>query len=317
MGAQPALEIRVLGEVDIRLDGGPVLAPSLKALELLCYLVVHRDRSHTREVLAERLWPEGRAEVSKRYLRQALWRLNSSLRTGPELLAVESELIRLDSAAAWLDVEDFERAYPVVRETPAQALSEADVRALEHAVSLYRGDLLANVFFDWCGYERDRLRLLHLLMREHLMDYCCARGLYRDGLAHGEVVLRQEPARETTHRRLMLLHYSAGDRVSALRQYDHCREAMAREFGIQPSAGTDRLHEQIRGDRELAVAVSTTGPADGRPRIEVIAELSNRLDQIQASLTAVQQALNGALLHDLDAPTRDLEPSAAPDETVG
>ena len=60
-------------------DDRPLPVLSSKALELLCYLVLHRDRAHTREALSRLLWPDAPDGQAKKYLRQTLWQLQTNL----------------------------------------------------------------------------------------------------------------------------------------------------------------------------------------------------------------------------------------------
>jgi two-component SAPR family response regulator len=103
-------------------------------------------------------------------------------------------------------------------------------------VALYHGDLLEDWFQDWCLYERERLQNIYLAALDKLMDYCEASRDYDAGLAYGTRILRHDLARERTHRRLMRLYYLAGDRTSALRQYDRCVQILCslqrRVFGV-------------------------------------------------------------------------------------
>lgn len=297
------LTVRLFGFVSIDQDSRPLPAPPTKALELLCYLLIYRDRAHTRDGLAEVLWPEGDSTVSKRYLRQTLWKLNTTLRrgrlTGPgegTALVVDRDRVHVDPGSSWVDVGAFESARAATRDIPGHRLTEAQARLLESAVGLYRGDLMETSPYDWCGYERDRLRVTYLAMLEQLMDYCEACRLYARGIAFGQVILRHDLTRETTHRRLMRLHLGAGDRTSAMHQYEQCRAVMAGDLGVRPSSSTVSLYERIRDDR---VAVELAGPAPAAPAeappaatADALARLNVRLDQIQASLAALQRTLH-------------------------
>lgn len=301
------LQIRLFGDVSVQQDNRSIPFLSGKALELFCYLLIHRDRAHTREILSEVLWPGGRPAASKRYLRQALWRLNSTVqclpdrhRTGTELLLiVEPDWVRVNPDAAWwLDVNAFERAYAAARDTSGHSLSHSQAEDLESALELYRGDLMTTWYHDWCGYERDRLQLAYLAMLDQLMGYCEVRRLYAKGLGLGQTVLRYDPARECTHRQLMRLHYRAEDRTSAIRQYERCASVMVQEFGVQPSAGTVALYEQICADRvpDIPTPLPTGRPVGElpipeRPETAALADLHARLDQIQASLYALQESV--------------------------
>lgn len=297
-------QIRLFGKISLRQDGQPLHDLPAKALELLCYLLLHRYRAHTRESLSETLWPGASFTQSKKYLRQTLWQLQAELDEPNEYErpvqsnAVES-LISLDpgwvginpNANCWLDVDVLEQAYDQCRETPDWALTHAQAHALEAAIALYEGDLIETWYQDWCIYERERLQLMYLALLEKLMGYCEAHQLYAKGLAYGQRILRHDPAHESTHRHLMRLYCKAGDRTTALRQFERCKTALSKEFGLPPCRETNALDMQIRAEclGEVPAVVleqSPLGPPASTGQAE--GDLKQRLGYIQAHLTALQ-----------------------------
>jgi DNA-binding SARP family transcriptional activator len=298
------LKIRLFGQISVQRGGQPLSGLSTKALELLCYVLLHRERGHTREALAGLFWPEAPDSLSKKYLRQAIWRLHSTLASqadrteAEELLIVHPGWIRVNPEAAWwLDVAAFEQAYDLYRDTPGEDLTDRQAQALEAAVVLYCGDLIEAWYQDWCVYERDRLQLIYLAMLEQLMSHCEARQRYAKGVAYGQCILRYDPARECTYRHLMRLYYQAGDRTTALRQYDRCAAAMAKHFALQPSRETVALYHQVRSDCLENSAPQTTVAArlGGEPGSDLLLGLQARLDHIQASLAALQRQVQQEL----------------------
>jgi DNA-binding SARP family transcriptional activator len=275
------VRMRLLGRVSIEQDGQPPTDLPAKALELLSFLLLHRDRAHSREELAALLWPDAGTALARKYLRQTLWQLQSAL--AAELLLLRPGWVRIDADADWwLDVDAFERAWEASRDIAGARLTGTQARELEEAVVLYRGDLIEGSYSDWCIYERDRLQLTCLAMLEKLMGYCEVQHRYPQGVAYGHRILRHDPAREVTHRQLMRLHYRAGDRTTALRQYERCAEALDRELGLAPAAGTVALRDQIRADRlDAVVGVDPSGGP--------LIELHRRFDQVQESLSELRQ----------------------------
>lgn len=273
-----------------------------KLQELLCYLLIYRDRTHPREALAGQLWSDSSTSQSKKNLRQALWQLQNA--TDPDdsctdhhLLLADSDYIRIDpDADLWLDVAVLEGAFDRARGTSGHILDAPRIDALRQAVALYQGDLLEGWFQDWCLYERERLQNMYLAMLDKLIDYCEAHRQYEDGLAFGVQILRYDQARERTHRRMMRLYYLAGNRTAALRQYEHCVQALRRELAVDPAGRTVMLYEQIRAEH-LPI------PA-GRATTELIppalstarpSELLDYLKQLQRALTEVQLQLQHAI----------------------
>jgi DNA-binding SARP family transcriptional activator len=286
------LQICLLGQISVQQDGQQVRGIPPKALELLCYLLLHRERSHTREALAAAFWPDTPDSLSRKYLRQALWRLGTKLSgQGREesegLLIVKPGWIRVNQKALGrLDVAEFEQAYRLYRDIPGAELTDSQVKDLESAVALYGGDLIEAWYQEWCVLERNRLELGYLTMLEQLMSYCGARQNYAKGIAYGQYILRREPARENTHRHLMRLYYQAGDRTTALRQYDRCAEAMAKHFDLEPSRETVSLYHLLRA--EGLADSPRPAPAAANPEGELLRGLQARLDQIQASLADLE-----------------------------
>jgi DNA-binding SARP family transcriptional activator len=297
----------MFGQISVQRGGQPLPGLSPKALELLCYLLLHRERTHTREALAGVFWPEAPDSISRKYLRQAIWRLASTLsgQAGPEqeesgqeeseaLLVVHPGWIRVNpKAACWLDVAAFEQAYDLYRDTPGEELTDRQAQALEAAIVLYSGDLIEPWYQDWCVNERNRLQLTYVAMLEKLMSHCEARRHYAKGIAYGQCILRHDPARECTHRDLMRLYYQTGDRTTALRQYDRCAAAMAKHFDLEPSRETVSLYHLLRDDRLADPPFEAMGAA--YPGGDMLLGLQTRLDRIQASLTDLQRQVQQEL----------------------
>lgn len=269
-----------------------------KAQELFCYLLLHRDRPHAREVLADVLWSDSPAAQARKSLRQALWQLQTALESHDQtqarsVLVVEPAWVQVNQhAALWLDVAVLEDAYNLVQGAPSAELSLEQIAQMQTAVQLYQGDLLEGCYQDWCIYERERLQTMYLAMLDKLIDACEERGEYAAGIEYGARILRCDRAHERTHRQLMRLHYLAGDRTAALRQYERCAAALQEELGVQPARPTTLLYEQIRADQLPSQRVAQ--PADAPPpSIGVsLPDVLGRLRQIQAVLADFQRQVD-------------------------
>ena len=284
------LEIRLFGQIAIQRDGEPLSGLSSKATELLCYLLLQRDRGYAREALAGLFWPDTPDPLARKYLRQVIWRLQSKL-ASRDLLIMRAGWIRINpDAGLWLDVAEFEHAYDFHRDMPGQELTDRQAQALEAAVLLYSGDLMESWYQDWCVYERDRLQLIYLAMLEQLMSHCEARRYYARGVAYGQRILRYDPARECAHRILMRLYYQAGERSAALRQYERCAAAMAKQFNVDPSHETVALFRQVRGDQlETPAREAAVTTRSGAEHGDLLVPLQASLNHLQAALTGLQR----------------------------
>jgi len=262
-----------------------------KVRELLSLLLVFWERPQPRETLAERLWEGQPPEKSKKNLRQTLWRLRTVLDDcrapcAPTLLA-DPEWIQINpSIGLQLDIADFERTFNRYNDRRARDLDEAGYQALQRAVSLYRGDLLEGWYQEWCMIERERFQSMYLLLLSKLVQYCELHQEWEMGLVYGEKLLRHDRAYERTHRQLMRLYFLAGDRTAALRQFQRCATALKEELGVEPSARTLQLYEQIRTGR-LRRPLPLGGRQAPREAGQVSTENIRRLDEIAETLSGI------------------------------
>lgn len=262
-----------------------------KDQELLSYLLIHRDRPHSREALAALLWGDTSTEKSKKYLRQALWHLHAALNSDSEnssdVLMVDHDWLSLNPCSnLWTDVADFERAFSTAEGIPGRQLDTETARGLKDAVTLYHDDLLPGYYQDWILFERERLQNMYLLMLDKLIVYLQFRGEYEVAQGYGAIILRYDPARERTHRQLMHLYALAGDRTAALRQFERCTHALKQELGVKPERKTVELYERIKSDQ-----IVYAEPSDNLPRTSSSQDMLTRLKQLQTIVSGVQRRI--------------------------
>lgn len=306
------MRIDLFGKFDISCNGAVVAGlEGRKAQELLAFMLLQRPRAFSREYLAELLWGQRAPAQSKKYLRQTLWQIQSALAAHCQEedatpLTIDGEWVRANQdCALWLDVAVFEAAYDLAQGTPGSDLDDARAEGLRQAVQLYRGDLLQGCYEDWCIFERERLQNMYLAMLDKLMDCCQQHGQYELGLGFGNTILRFDRARERTHRRIMRLYYLAGDRTSALRQYEQLVRALHEELDVKPSKRSVALFQQIRSDDVANLPPPTNGassdlqrtqgratPADPRLHLSL---LHQRLMQMQRQLRQEIETIERAL----------------------
>src|SRR5437870_863832 len=101
------LELRLLGQVEVRVGREVVLLPSRPAQSLLAYLALSAGTAHRREKLAGLLWPDTDENNARSNLRHALWRIRKAIETDqvatPFLLTDELAVSFNAGADYWLD----------------------------------------------------------------------------------------------------------------------------------------------------------------------------------------------------------------------
>ena len=246
------LHIYALGRLRVFYDQSPLHFPTKKPQDLLCFLLLHTGEMLERELIAERLWPMRPPEKGRRSLSTALWRLRQALKCllpQPYLLTERSTLAFNTTAPYWFDVEVFERQ-ATFGLTGSLPCAEAQRRALEEALDLYRGDLLEGCYEDWCLAERERLQLLLLRVLKRLQRHYRLCGAFEAAISCGHRLLALDPLQEDVHRELMRCYVEAGQRPLALEQFQRCREILRQELHIEPMPETWRLYRRIRGGQE-------------------------------------------------------------------
>lgn len=272
-----------------------------RAQELFSYLLLHRDRAYPRERLAGLLWEDAERAQARKYLRHALWQVQTVLEKtagaqAKDLLTLDADWVHLSSAENLsLDVAIFEHAIEACQGTPGTELADVQRKGLEHAVQLYRADLLEGWYQDWCLFERERLQNWYITALDKLVAYCQAREDVECGLAYAERILRHDPAEEQTHYQIMRLHWIAGRRTQALRQYQRCAKILMQELGVQPSERTKMLYAHIRADKPNLLSVTLPVPrlpADTPPLdSEQLTGLMVHFQQLQAQLVDLEEQL--------------------------
>jgi DNA-binding SARP family transcriptional activator len=222
-----------------------------KVQELFCYLLLYRKRHHHREQLADVLWVREESENNRKYLRKALWQLQTSLNKisknlSKQILVIDSDWISVNMGQdIWLDITKIEDAFDLVKGKAGMDLSIEQFNILKDAVQVYQGDLLEGWYQDWCIFDRERLREYHIILINKLMGYCEISNQFDLGIEYGNIILSLDRAHERTHRRMMRLYQMAGYRSEALRQFDRCKVVLMEELDVYPSNKTTRLYNHI------------------------------------------------------------------------
>lgn len=265
-----------------------------KVQELFSYLLISKNHLQPREVICEVLWENQPPTKAKKYLRQALWRLQLALSEaansrGPEIVA-DNDWIQISPAARfWLDIAEFERIFNVFNDKDPRGLTLKDFRMIGSAIDLYQGDLLEGWYQDWCLFERERFQIMHLMLLDKLVQYCEIHGHYAAGLAYATNILRHDHAYERTHCQMIRLYFMAGDRTQALHQYQRCVTALRNELDIEPSESTKQLYEEIRSDT-FGSSFPSDKEVSGKRKesAQTLSRMLNRLEHFSAELSRIR-----------------------------
>ena len=289
--------IRLLGGFLVEHDGQALAPiPSTTARGLFAFLVAHRDRRHTRDLLVGTFWPDQPESAGRRRLSQALWQLQTALleikRPGISIETTPSDVSFVTSERCWVDVAAFDDHLVVAATAAADPHREID--QLEAAVTLYRGEFLAGFYDDWAQVEWERLRSEYLRSLNRLVAIHKSSSDYAIALSFARRITLHDPLHEEAHREVMRLCYLLGRTNEALQQYERCVAVLAEELGAEPALETRELHASIvqareKGDRPFAPDADTP-LHDAARAMPLIGRDAERF----SVLRHLEDALNGA-----------------------
>lgn len=193
------------------------MLPTQKIRSLFAYLVTHRERGHSREVLADLFWQELEAARARSNLRHALYILRQWV---DGHLLIERNEVRLNKRRAyWLDVQEFEELIAESRDLNGEKRFEA----LRKALALYLGDFLPGFYEDWVLAEESRLRSLYQEAAETLALWPRGPFVGSPSLEESrEAELKLELAKAHRHTKNMVPAYTLAE--EALNLYQQTKE---------------------------------------------------------------------------------------------
>ncbi|MBX3622622.1 MAG: AAA family ATPase [Rhizobacter sp.] len=202
------MQLRLASSPHVLLPEGGTVALAPRDAVLLAWLALEGATPRAR--LAALLWPESEVEAARNALRQRLFQLKKIF--GRELVAGQATLLLAEGVA-----HDLHDADSVLGDDPLGV----------------EGELAA-----WLQQQRERRRQRLRASLVELADMAERARDHADALSHARELLALEPLSEEAHRRVMRLHYLAGDRAAALLAFDRCERMLKDEVGTTPSRET-------------------------------------------------------------------------------
>ena len=93
--------------------------------------------------------------------------------------------------------------------------------------------------------RRERIRDLLVRALDCRVEALLWNGELALALDQARAAVELEPFRESGYRRLMQVFVKQGDRAEAIRVYQQCRQRLADELGVSPSAETESLKRAL------------------------------------------------------------------------
>jgi DNA-binding SARP family transcriptional activator len=242
--------IALCGKLRVQIAGRDVTAllPGRQGRALLAFLILHRNRSPSRDELIDALWPSNPPSSPADSLTSVLARVRRAV--GHDVITGRTQLtIRLDSKSE-IDVEialsalaDAERR--LAARDPSATITLADV-----ALEIIGRRLLPELDAPWIDTKRAELAALE----PGLLELRTRAGLAIGGaeLSKAErsarMLAERHPYRESGHALLMEVQARHGNVAEAMQTYQRLRELLREELGTAPSPSVVALHDQLLRD---------------------------------------------------------------------
>ncbi len=252
------MQVRLLGPVDVVVDGAPRSPSGLRGKAVLAVLALHNGSVVSSERLVDLVWGDTPPATAANTLQVHVSQLRHVLGSRTAIRARAPGYV-LDVGDEGTDVAMAENLIGSAARTPDPA-RRADL--LRAALDLWRGRPLIDVAgIAWLDEQARRLEQLRLQATETLVETRLALGEHAQLVAGLEPLIRENPFHEHLHRQLMLALYRSGRQADALAVYRRLRQSLADELGIDPSQPLRDLEAAVlRQDPALHPATPPPAP---------------------------------------------------------
>lgn len=278
-----AVELGVLGPLQARRDGAPVMIPGAKPRAILTMLGLHGGAVVSADALIDLLWGDQPPRTAAKALQTHISALRRVLGDGFVLTEGTGWIL----STTEVDAPRYKLATKAGRDAAAAGDTSQAVARFEEALTLWRGtpelpDSRRGVS------EKTRWIEGHAALVEDRADALLATGRAAEIIGELEAAVADAPLRERRWAQLMLALYRAGRQGEALRAYQRARSLLADELGVDP--GPDL--------RRLAAAIIAQDAALDHPMTQHLASVTRAvtflLTDIEGS-TAAWEADAGAM----------------------
>lgn len=255
------MQVRLLGTVDVRVDGELRPVPGLLRKAILAVLALNAGQTVSTDLLIDRVWGDRAKGTAPNTLQSHVSYLRHRLGTRSAIIArPPGYLLDLpgdpsDAAAADRLIGSGLRATDPARRA----------EALRAALKLWRGRPLQEVLdVPWLAEQAQRLATLEFEARRALIEARLALGEHAQVVPELRLLAAQHPYDEQVQAQLVLALYRTGRQTDALAVLREVRTVLAADLGISPGRALRELEASVlRQDLALTSSPAPAGPPEG------------------------------------------------------
>ncbi|GLZ32474.1 SARP family transcriptional regulator [Lentzea sp. NBRC 105346] len=260
------VEFRVLGPLQVLVDGEPLLVRAGRQRALLVSLLLRAGTSVSVDELAENVWGEDPPARSRATLQTYVMRLRQLLGPATPIRTVpDGYLIDVDEKT--IDLLRFEPLIEQGEQERAAGNLPAASAAFTAALGLWRGPALVDVPSEILHRDEvPRLNERRLHVMERRVEVDLELGRHSELVAELSRLTSEHPLRERFWAQLMIALYRSGRQSEALAAYQRVSSLLADELGIDPGDELRRVHNQVlTGSVDSASGGLVPPPAVAKP----------------------------------------------------
>jgi DNA-binding SARP family transcriptional activator len=202
-----------------------------KLILLLAYLAIE-PKTHTRDSLADLLWPEFDADHAKANLRRALFNLQQAFVSAglqTSMIHKNRSSISLSKDVFLVDLFEFDKA----------TLS-GDMALLNQQINLYKGTLLDGIspkdegLADWLQAKRAWYEQKFISLLERSILLAVNSGIFAAIESQCQRLIVVDQINELAHLHLIHLYLENDHEIAAIKIYNSFTDALQQQLGIDP-----------------------------------------------------------------------------------
>ena len=246
------MEFAVLGPLRVQDGGGDVEIRRGISRTLLIALLLRARETVSASSLIELLWgdeqprnPANALQIQISYLRKTL---SSGSASAGQPIVTRPGGYALDIEPDAVDAVRFERLLdaPPLAQVRSDAVVDTQLRAIEEALALWRGEALADVAGEsFAQGTATRLEEMRSSAHERRIDLLLTIGRHREVVGELGPLVSEEPLRERFHEQLVLALYRCGRQADALRAFEAARSTLLDELGLDPGPALQALERKV------------------------------------------------------------------------
>jgi DNA-binding SARP family transcriptional activator/tetratricopeptide (TPR) repeat protein len=236
------VHVRLLGSIDVMVDGATRPVPGLRRKAVLAVLGLRAGEVVSTDSLVDIVWGDKAPATALNTLQRHASYLRRVLGDGAALVARGRGYL-LDLPGEATDVHAAEK---LIRQGQQAVDPEQRVSRLRSALALWRGEALVDVCdLTWLDEQARRLaRLRHSAVRA-LIEARLTLGEHAHLVPELQHLAEQHPFDEDIHRQLVLALHRAGRQTDALATFQRLRRSLRDDLGVDPSPAMRALEVAI------------------------------------------------------------------------